>query len=305
MKLIWSLIAATLLAALQVSAQVDVEVSFQQEQFLPNESVPITVKITNRSGQPLHLGATDNWLTFSVEGADKSDNYVVLKNSDVPVQGEFDLESSQMAIKHLNLHPYFLLDKPGRYRVTATLRIDQWQASCSSKATPFDVIGGAKIWEQEFGVPGATNSQPEIRKYALLQANYFKGQLRLYGQVSPATGPDVKVLLLGNMVSFSQPVAQVGRLGDLHVLWQSGAQAFNYVVLSPDGIVTQQEIYDNFGSRPRLDVNDSGEIVVVGGVRRPRVGELPALKLPTDVPALPPATAATPTSAPPAVPDAK
>jgi hypothetical protein len=283
MKFIWSLMMVGLLAVFRVSAQVDVEVSFSQEQFLPNESIPVTVKITNRSGQPLHLGEKADWLTFSIEA---SDNYVVMKNSEVPVQGAFDLESSQMGIKHVDLQPSFLLQRPGRYRVTATMRIDQWQASCSSKPVAFDVISGAKLWEQEFGVPGDTNRQPEIRKYVLLQANYFKGQLRLYGEVSDASGSDViKVLPLGSMVSFSQPVEQVNRLGNLAVLWQTGAQSFSYSVLSPGGALVQQEIYDSFGSRPRLDVNDNGEVVVVGGVRRLHPGELPTIKLPTEIPA--------------------
>jgi hypothetical protein len=283
MKFICSIVMVTLLAAFRAAAQVDIEVSFSQEQFLPNESIPVTVKITNRSGQPIHLGEPANWLTFNVEA---SDNYVVMKNSEVPVEGAFDLESSQMATKHVDLQPSFMLQRPGRYRVTATLHIAQWAASASSKATPFDVISGAKLWEQDFGVPGDPNTQPEMRKYVLLQANYFKGELRLYSEVTDAAGSDVlKVLPLGKMVSFSAPVEQVSRVGKLHVLWQSGARMFCYSVLAPDGSLTEQEIYDDYGVRPRLEVNDVGDVVVVGGVRRMHKGELPDLKLPTQVPA--------------------
>jgi hypothetical protein len=283
MKVICSIVMVTLLAAFRAAAQVDVEISFSQEQFLPNESIPVAVKITNRSGQTIHLGEPANWLTFNVEAAD---NYVVMKSSEVPVEGAFDLESSQMATKYVDLQPSFMLQKPGRYRVTATLHIDQWAASCSSKAAPFDVISGAKLWEQQFGVPGETNRQPEVRKYVLLQANYFKGQLRLYGEVTDAAGSDVmKVLPLGIMVSFSQPVAQVSRLGKLHVLWQSGARMFSYSVLAPDGSLAQQEIYDDYGIRPQMEVNEAGDVVVVGGVRRMHKGELPEIKLPTQVPA--------------------
>jgi hypothetical protein len=279
-----------LLAAFQAAAQVDIEISFSQDQFLPNESIPATVKITNRSGQTIHLGEPANWLTFNIEA---SDNYVVSKSSEVPVEGAFDLESSQMATKHVDLQPSFMLQRPGRYRVTATLHIDQWAASASSKAMPFDVISGAKLWEQDFGIPGETNAQPEMRKYVLLEANYFKGELRLYGEVTDSSGSDVmKVLPLGTMVSFSAPVEQVSRVGKLHVLWQSGAKMFSYCVVAPDGNLTQQEIYEDYGVRPRLDVNDAGDVVVVGGVRRRHKGELPDLKLPTQVPA-PPSTGST------------
>src|ERR1017187_5062430 len=60
-----SLLALT--ACLHASAQVSVDLGLDQEQFLPNEAVRLAVKITNRSGQPVHLGADASWLTFSVE----------------------------------------------------------------------------------------------------------------------------------------------------------------------------------------------------------------------------------------------
>ena len=49
----------------------------EQRQFLPSEAIPAAVRITNRSGQPLHLGADANWLTFNVESAD---GFIVVKN---------------------------------------------------------------------------------------------------------------------------------------------------------------------------------------------------------------------------------
>ena len=48
---------ALAIAVLRASAQVSVELVLDQEQFLPSESLPVAVKITNRSGQQLHLGA--------------------------------------------------------------------------------------------------------------------------------------------------------------------------------------------------------------------------------------------------------
>ena len=77
-------------AGCRASAQVTVEIVLDQEQFLPSESVPVAVKITNTSGQRLHLGADADWLTFNVESADQS---VVIKNSEVPVTGEFLVNS--------------------------------------------------------------------------------------------------------------------------------------------------------------------------------------------------------------------
>jgi hypothetical protein len=274
---------AGLLAIIFVSraaAQVEVTLSLDQEQFLPSETIPLAVKITNRSGQQLHLGADADWLTFGVESAD---GFVVLKNSEVPVTGAFDLETGQLAIKRVDLQPYFNLAKPGRYRVTATLHIKDWGVQLASAPKNFDVITGAKLWEQDFGV-ATTNGMPEARKYLLEQANYLKEQLRLYVQVSdPSESQVFKVTALGPMVSFSHPEAQVDRQSRLNVLWQTGAQGFSFVVVNPDGTAAPVEYYDIFPTRPKLAVTDNGDVVVVGGARRAKAAELPMVKSPDEL----------------------
>lgn len=277
-----------ILGLCRASAQVTVELSMDQEQFLPSESIPLAVKITNLSGQQLHLGETPDWLTFNVES---SDGFVVIKNSEVPVVGKFDLDSSQEAIKRVDLQPYFSITKPGRYRVTATLRIRDWAAEISSAPKHLDVVSGAPLWSQKFGVPGGTNVVPEVREYTLEKANYLKEQLRLYVQVSDADEQRVyKVSSLGEMVSFSHPEAQVDRMSRLNVLWQTGAQWFGYAVVNPDGTIAEQDTYDNYYSRPRLAVDVNGKVVVVGGTRRPKPTELPVVHSPGELPQVPPPT---------------
>lgn len=281
MKTILAGLLATFLAA-RAMAQVSVELSMEQEQFLPSETVPLTVKITNRSGQTLHLGADADWLTFNVESAD---GYVVIKNAEVPVVNAFDLETSQEAVKRVDLQPYFSISKPGRYRVVATLRIRDWAEQIASEPKGFDVIHGAELWSQDFGVPNPDGGPPEGRRYLLEQANYLKEQLRLYVQVSDASGTRVyKVTPLGAMVSFSHTEAQVDRQCRLNVLWQTGANTFSHTIVNSDGTVFFQEYLDNFTSRPRLTVNGDGEVLVLGGTKRLKPGEFPMVKSPLELP---------------------
>lgn len=270
-----------LAAFCRASAQVTVELALDQDQFLPNEAVRVAVKITNLSGQRLHLGADQSWLSFSVEA---SDGFVVIKKAEVPVVEEFDVENSMMATKHVDLQPYFTMGKPGRYKVIATLRIKEWSMSLNSAPKYFDVINGAELWSQDFGVSVANSAPPEARRYTLFKANYLREQLRLYLQVASRDGAHVfKVAALGPLVAFGTPEAQVDRTSRLHVLWQTGAQSFSYTVISPDGALVTRDTYDNFHSRPRLAVNTDGEVLVQGGVRRPKPGEIPAPKLPNEV----------------------
>jgi hypothetical protein len=286
MKIALSILGLALVSLFSAPAQVvSVQLTLEQEQFLPGETLPVTVHIVNNSGQSLHLGADAKWLTFTVESVD--DNFAVMKNGDPPVTGEFNLGSSEMATKRVDLTPYFAMTHAGRYRAVATVHIPEWGADVTSPAKEFDIIDGARLWSQDFGMPvpaGVTNQPPVVRKYILEEANYLRQQLRMYVLVSDQSGARIlKVSAIGPMVSFSRPEAQLDRLSNLHVLYQSGAQSFIYSVVNPDGNITQQEIYDYLGTRPRLAVNDAGDIVVKGGVRRVKSGELPVVKTPDEL----------------------
>jgi hypothetical protein len=264
-------------------AQITVEVLQDQDQFLQGEALPVAVRVTNRSGQTLNVGAEPNWLTFSIETATGS---VVQETGDVPVVGEFTLPSSKMATKRVNLEPVFALSQPGRYFVTASVRIRDWPRDIpASLPKAFEVIEGARMWEQEFGVPpapGATNASPEVRRYILQQAHYLKGQLRLYLRVTDAAGTKtLRVFPIGPLVSVSRPEFQVDRLSRLHALYENGPHSFSYMVFNPDGDLVVRQTYDLKTTRARLKEDAEGNISVAGGSRRVSKTDVPSTA-PTD-----------------------
>ncbi len=275
MKRIALLFGFWLAFATGLSAQVTVEVKLNQDQFLPGESIPVQVRITNLSGQTLHLGDDSNWLTFDLEARD---NFIIPKYSDPPVQGAFDLESSKVAIKRVDLAPCFSVTRPGRYEIIATVRIKDWHTQLSSDPTAFTVIQGAKLWEQTIGVPNpdGKDNPPQIRKYILQQANYLRAQLKLYLRLTDESGSKVyKVFPIGPMVSFSQPEPQVDRYSNLHVLYQNGPHSFSYTVIDPDGNIIARQTYAYVGTRPRLNADSEGRISVFGGARQKMSDDLP------------------------------
>ena len=275
-KIGWGL-TLLLAQAVPLCAQVSVEVTQEQSQFLAGEPLQVAVRITNRSGQPLHLGAEGDWLTFSIGS---KDGLVVTKNSDAPLAGEFVLESSKVAIKRVDLAPYFALNQPGRYDVTATVYISDWKRELTSAPKAFDLIEGVKLWEQDVGVPnsGGGNAAPEVRRYTLQQTTYLRGQMRLYLRVTDSSGTARKVFAVGPMVSFSHPETQVDKFSNLHLLYQDGPRSFLYTVCDINGDVTTRQTYDYVDSRPRLRVNEAGGIVVLGGVRRVAANDVPPPK---------------------------
>jgi len=204
---------------------------------------------------------------------------VVLQTGDVPVNQEFTLQSSERATVRANLAPYFHLPKPGHYLIRATVTVPQWGLQVTSDPKPFDVIQGAKLWEQDFGVPRSprsTNVEPEMRKYALQEANYLHSQLTLYVQVTESTGKIDKVLPIGRMLSFSQPDPEVDRLSNLHVLYQNAPRTYLYTVINPNGDIILRQSYE-ITTRPRLTRDAVGNFSVVGGARRITHDDVPPL----------------------------
>lgn len=277
--------------------QVSVEVVLPsgQEQFIAGEAIPVSVRIKNRSGQTLKMGDSPGWLSFSVESRD---GFIVTKLGEVPVEGAFEMQSSQVATtRPVNLAPYFSLPKQGRYSIVATVRIKEWRAEVSSQPKSFEVISGAELWSQVFGVPSSgllTNTPPEARRFTLEQANYLRSQLRLYMRLTEESSHRVlKVVVLGPMVSFGMPDAQLDRLSNLHVVYQNGARSFSYQVFNPNGDLILRQTHEYGDSRPRLATDSKGNIGVVGGVRRPTFSDVP-LASDTEGTPVPSNTSATP-----------
>ena len=254
--------------AFPVAAQVTVEVVFDRPQFLSGEAVTAVVKVTNRSGQKLKLGADDSWLTFSVE---TREGVISVRKSDVPVAGEFELEPSKRALKSVQLDPYFAVGNPGRYLVTASVHIEEWNQDVRSQPKGFDVLEGTRLWEQNVGMPktpGATNASPEVRKYILQQVNYVGSKLRLYLRVVDEAGLRVRrVVEIGPVVSFNRPQPVIDGKSNLHLLYQHGPQVLDYTVFDPDGELLKRQTYIISGTRPRLKLDDEGNVTITGGER--------------------------------------
>ena len=266
--------AVFLASILGAVAQVSVEMVLDQEQFLLNESLPVKVRIINRSGQTLQLGLENDWLRFTIESTDGS---FVPPLGEVPVLGAQSIESSMVGSRRIDLMPYFDLVKPGRYTVTAVVKIKSWGGEeLVTKPKPFELTRGTKIWEQAFGVPVAGGGIPEARKFALQQANYLK-RLTLYVRVTDLPEQKVfKVIAAGPLVSFSRPEAQIDRASNLHLLFQTGARSFLYEVINPEGEIELRQTHEYSRTRPVLRNSEEGRTEVLGGVRRVTAEDIPS-----------------------------
>ena len=248
--------------AVNMKAQVSLDIQFEQQHYLRNESLPVKIRLTNLSGQPLKIGETADWLTFSLQNREGK---VIPQAQDIVAGGQFELESAGSVTKIIDLNIGYDLNSPGSYRVTAIARFPQLKLDVSSRTQTFDIVRGTTLWEQVCGVP-PTNRPPESIRFSLIEAYYLK-QLKLYVRAAEdPEGPWVHVLPLGPIVSFARPDKAIDSASVLHVLYQSGPRAFEYCQISPQGLLAKRSTFSLGSTKPRLKVNENGTIGVVGGI---------------------------------------
>jgi hypothetical protein len=279
-KYVFGLLLASLTV---VQAQVLVEIVQDQDRYLPGEALRMGVQIRNRSGRTLTLGESEDWLTFTVQ---RKDGSFVEASGDVPVMGEFDVEPSQIATKYVDLNPNYSLDT-GHYSVSVSARIPGLEAQIDSEPKHFDVVTGNTLWEQEFGVPlapGVTNAPLEVRKYVLNEVISSRGERRLYVVISDSSGRNIRATPVGRTMSISHPEAMVDSATRLHITYQNGAHTSAYLTYSPDAELLTRQSFEMSPSRPRLAHSETGDVLLVGGIRRLTTNDVPALQflLPSD-----------------------
>ncbi len=257
---------------------VTLDLEIDQQQYLSGEDVRATLTIVNRSGQPLILGATTNWISFDVIGEHE---YVAHKLGEMPVKQAFTLMTGQTIVREFNITPYFDFRKPGRYSLRAVVRIPQWKQEMACKPAIFTVEKGTPLTglgDLAFGVPlpaGVTNAPPDIRRYGLLRVS-FLDQMRLYFQLSDGTGRPLRVYPLARIVDFRDPEAEMDRFNHFHVLVQTGARVFTYCEINTSGTLLARQYHEYSESRPRLRLTDDGHVFVGGGRRLLTSNDYPA-----------------------------
>jgi hypothetical protein len=270
--------AAAHAAQAQQSSGVSVELQLDQNQYLPDEDVPLKVRIVNRSGEPVVLGMDKQWITFDVSG---ENDYAVPKLGEMPVMGPFTLLSGQAVTREFNPTPYFAFRRPGRYRIGAIVKIAQWQQEVGCKPVSLTISEGVPLPDfgnLTVGVPppsGATNAPPEARHYSLLKVPY-PDQIKLYFRLTDNGGRTLRVLPLARMVDFGEPEAQIDRANNLHVLFQTGARTFTYCVLGPNGDLLARQFHEYTQTRPKLHLGEDVQIFVGGGRRFLTWNDIPA-----------------------------
>jgi len=144
-----------------------------QETIYAGRTLPVAVKSPT---VPWTAGGTwarkQNWVTFTVESVDAR-GHQKFRGAGA---GAFDLESSQMGRKRVGSRAVFVWQAAGRIKIIATVAHQGLAAAGRRRARrnhSMFMVGGAKMWSQDFGVP-AEQRPRRMRPSRTLEA----GELR-------------------------------------------------------------------------------------------------------------------------------
>jgi hypothetical protein len=289
MKIIVHLAVFIFLAA-AAQAQIQVELKFKRLQYIAHEPVMATVKITNLAGRDvdLHDENGQHWFGFEINAGEGRLLAPLRQHAAEPA---LHVEAGKTVTRKIDLTPDFPVHDFGAYHVRANVYFADLNKFFYSQTKVFEVTDARAIWQKTVGVPEGMPGAGEVRTYSLL-SNRFPDHTSLYVRVeNKNNGVVYTTYLLGRVIAFDEPQAELDRANQLHVLHCAAPRSWAYSHIGLNGELLAHSTFMETKTRPRLRHAPDGAIAVSGGmldvpVAQPARG--PASKLSTR-PTSPPA----------------
>jgi len=242
-----------------VSAQLQVSVQTERNDFLLYERVDLHITITNNGESDLVLNNDEGhpWLSF-----------LVTSHNRLPVRQErraefkpVNLKAGETKTLKVDLTPLYSFREEGQYSAAAVINLPGAGDSLSD-SVPFTVLRGHQVWTQTRPVEGS----PRI--YSLIRFSPQPDKTNLYLRVEdPAANLILANLSLGEVVAYIDPDVYFDPQGNLHVLQPIAMSTYLYSRADPDGKVVHQGVFRTFQDvPPKLAKLDDGNVFVRGGL---------------------------------------
>ena len=255
---LWAIVLVTLCAA-SAYGQIRVGLDGQRDTFLQFEPIVFRVKLQNTSTSPVtlqdHPVSGRPWLAFQIFKAN-GEKVRAVEGYSVPSQVLRPGESTAIEV---NITQLYSVRETGPYDLSAVVSIAGGRSFVTGKIR-FYVGKGEEVWLKEFPVGEGK------RTYSLIRFLENR-ESALYVRVEePAKNLVYTTSRLGSVVGYTSPDVKRDPAGRLHILHVNTSQMHRYSVISPDGLLLEQEDRVDEGGAPRLIANESGTVKHAGGV---------------------------------------
>lgn len=244
--------------AATASAQIDVKLQMARKTFVAGEPVPVTVSITNHSGQDLTLQGTKSlgWIDFTVSSGSSP-----LSPKGQTTFGSVKIPLGQTMARTFDLAQIYPLRQMGNYSVYGVVRLPgQTRDGFISNRLLFNINTARPYWTQRVGLPGKAG---QMREFRVL--NFTGGKkAMLYAQVMDLkTGNAMQTHSLGEYLNFRKPSVTLDSHQVMHVLYLIGPDTWSHAKIGPDGTLLGSKLHKTAGtSDPALFTLRDGSVQV-------------------------------------------
>ncbi len=244
------------------AAQVEVRLQMATKNFVAGEPIPVSISITNHSGQDLVFQGTKQygWIDFTVT----STRGVPMTPLGSTAFGGMKVPLGQTMSRTFDLSRIYPLKEMGNYSVYAVVRLPgQSRDGFVSNRTLFNVDTARPYWSQKVGLPGKAG---QTREYRVLEYNSGQKNM-LYAQVVDArTGTPLQTHSLGEYLSFRKPSVTLDNRQVMHVLFLKAPTIWTHARVAPDGVLLGAEFFKGAAGDPVLMSSRDGIVQVANGL---------------------------------------
>lgn len=247
----------------EAAAQIDVKLQMARNTFVAGETVPVTVSVTNNSGQDLVFQGSNRlgWIDFTVT----SNRGVPMTPIGQPAFGAVKIPLGRTLTRTIDLAQLFPMQGMGNYSIYGVVRLPgQTTDGYISNRLLFNINTARPYWSQKFGVPGKSGRTREFRVL-----NFTGGKKNmLYAQVvDNQTGIPLQTHSLGEVLMFRKPTVALDNRQVMHVFYLIGPTLWSHARVGPDGSLLGRELHKRGnGPDPQLVTVSSGIVQVANSV---------------------------------------
>lgn len=239
--------------------QLDVDLQLGRDQFIPHETVPLAVRMTNRAGQKLNLYGDGRrpWLDIVV--LDRRGNPITPYNGVLSFQAA-EIPVGRSVARQVDLNALFPLNDLGKYTVYVVVTLPTGE-TVQSRSKVFDMNPGRTIYQQRVGLGSVA------RDYRLITFTPGRSSFLYFQAELVDSRRVVTTYPLGEILLQRKPEATVNKGGSLQVLYLAAPDLFVHLDINTEGKVAKRTFYKRGPSGdPRLIAFANGEVKVAGGV---------------------------------------
>jgi len=243
------------------SAQLEVSLSFEKDNYVSLENIEATVTVKNTVGKDVVLGgpAGTSWVNFQIND---TAGVPVTTIRPIPV-APMVLRNGETLQRKFQIDRYFYLSESGSYVIRAAAYFPELEKNNLSRPRRINIQQPRPArWQEVFAVPG----QPGYRRFQIFTANDTTKSYVYLSMVDESTKMVMSRTALGSVMLEKEVQPALDSQKHLHLIYMSTPLLYVYQQIDPGGRITDLKYYLASKGAPKLLKNDNGSVAIQGGV---------------------------------------